>query len=69
MLFLLALVVFVVLAAFWAGIFRRLGWSPWFALLMVIPLASLVIVLVLAFNKWPIERRVEELERELAKPR
>jgi MFS family permease len=69
MLFLLALVVFVVLAGFWAGIFRRIGWSPWFALLMLIPLSSVVIVLVLAFNKWPIERRVEELEREAAQRR
>ena len=65
--FLFGIVVFVVLAAVWTRIFRRLGWSPWYAVLMLIPLAFLIASVVVAFQKWPIERRVEDLEREVAK--
>ena len=67
--FLLPLVVWVVLGAVWSRVFRRIGWSPWYALLMVIPLSIFILPLVLAFNKWPIERRVEDLEREVSRRR
>jgi len=68
--YLLAVVIFLVLAAVWSRIFRRIGWPPWSALLMLIPVVGFVIIsLVLAFNKWPIEKRVEELEREVSRPR
>lgn len=67
--FLLLIVVWVALAVVWAQVFRRMGWSPWYGLLMAIPLSIFILPLVLAFNKWPIERRVEDLEREVSKPR
>lgn len=67
--FLLPFVVWVVLAAVWARVFRRIGWSPWFAILMVIPLSIFILPLVLAAKKWPIERRVEDLEREVTRRR
>jgi len=67
--FLLLIIVWGVLAVVWARIFRRMGWSPWYGVLMVIPLSIFILPLVLAFQKWPIEQRVEELERQSAKPR
>jgi peptidoglycan/LPS O-acetylase OafA/YrhL len=65
--YLLFIVVLVLFAVAWVGIFRRLGWSPWWGILMVVPLSFLVTTLVLWLQRWPIERRVAELEAEVAR--
>jgi len=52
----MALMLFV-----WGTIFKKAGYSPWFALLMFVPIANLVWILVFAFSKWPIQQELENL--------
>jgi len=58
-LIILALVVIV-----WWRIFAKTGYGGPFGLLMLIPLVNLVMMFVLAFAKWPIEKELEELRRQ-----
>lgn len=57
------------LAAAWAGVFRRMGWSPWWGLVMIVPglnvISFIVLSGVLSFQRWPIEQKVADLEEEL----
>jgi hypothetical protein len=50
----------------WYKIIGRTGYSPWLSLLMVVPLANLVVMLVLAFSEWPIQREVATLRSRTA---
>jgi len=51
---LLALIVVIAIqiVPFWK-IFPRAGWSPWFSLLMAVPLVNFVMLYILAFKVWP----------------
>ncbi|QGQ20320.1 hypothetical protein GC089_15405 [Cellulomonas sp. JZ18] len=44
---------------------RKAGWTLWHGLLVLVPLANLVFIIMFAFQEWPIERRVRELEARL----
>lgn len=57
----LLLIVFIGIVPFWK-IFSKAGYSGALSLLMLIPLANIVLILILAFSKWPIEKKLEELE-------
>ena len=63
--FYFGLVLFVLLAAAWARIFKRLGWSKWWGLAVLLPPVIYIVSVVMLFQQWPIERRVKELEEEL----
>ena len=39
-----------------ARICGRLGYSPWLAALVLVPLGNLLLLWFLAFTEWPIER-------------
>ena len=52
-----------VAALVWWRIFAKTGYGGPFGLLMLLPLVNLVMLLVLAFAKWPIEKEIEELRR------
>lgn len=60
------LLVFVLMIAFtvlpYWFIFLKAGYPGAMALLMVVPIANVVLLFVLAFSKWPIERRLEEAQ-------
>jgi hypothetical protein len=59
---LIVLGIVALVVAAWCMIFKRAGY-PWaMGLLSVVPIANFVIVLFLAFSKWPVEREVEELK-------
>ena len=60
---LIAVVVTVLIYYF---IFKRTGMNPWLSLVMLIPIGNLVMLLVLAFSEWPIEREVKALRAQLA---
>jgi hypothetical protein len=47
-------------------IFKRTGMSPWFSLLMLVPIANFVMLLVLAFTEWPVQRENAMLRAQLA---
>ncbi len=61
-----AVVVFTVLP-FWK-ILSKAGYAGALSLLMLIPIANIVILFVLAFSKWPIEHRLEELQSRSRNP-
>jgi hypothetical protein len=50
----------------WYKIIGRTGYSAWLALLMIVPLANLVLMLVLAFSEWPVQREVATLRSRAA---
>jgi|HubBroStandDraft_1064217.scaffolds.fasta_scaffold00219_5 hypothetical protein len=41
---------------FW-HICKRVGYSPWLSLLILVPLVNVVFVYYLAFAQWPLENR------------
>jgi hypothetical protein len=43
---------FVIVIPFWQ-IFKKAGFSPWFSVLMAIPLLNAVVLYFLAFANWP----------------
>lgn len=42
----------VILPPFWK-IFGKAGFSPWLALLVLVPLVNLIVLYVVAFSRWP----------------
>jgi len=56
---LLAILAFLVITviAYWK-IFSKAGFSGALSLLMLVPIANFVMLLVLAFSEWPLEREV-----------
>lgn len=50
----------------WYKIIGRTGYSAWLALLMIVPLANLVLMLVLAFSEWPVQRELALLKGRAA---
>ena len=50
----------------WWKIVGRTGYHPALAFFMIVPLANIVLLLVLAFSDWPIQREVEALRRQVA---
>lgn len=65
---LIPLVIYIAAVAYiWWRIFVRVGWTPWLALVMTIPIANIVILIMFAFSSWPINERVQELETEVAR--
>lgn len=47
-------------------IFKRTGMNPWLSLLMLVPIANFVMLLILAFTEWPVQRQVRALRAQLA---
>lgn len=61
---LLIILVIGIVVAF-CRIFRKAGY-PWaLGLLMFVPILNLILFFVLAFKRWPQERRIEDMELEL----
>ena len=59
----------VVLVIAWWRVFLRIGWSPTLALLMPIPIVNLVIMMAVAWLRWPIEQRLDALQTDLKRMR
>lgn len=59
----LAIVVLSVII--WWKIFSKAGWSGAMGLLMFVPVANLIILLMLAFSKWPIYNELEMLRQQV----
>ncbi|MEA2663528.1 MAG: hypothetical protein QOI11_472 [Candidatus Eremiobacteraeota bacterium] len=64
---LFGLVVFVITIAAYYVILKKTGYNPWLSLLILIPgIGGLIVLLMLIFTEWPIEREVKELRARLA---
>lgn len=57
----IALLGLILAIVIWWRIFSKAGYSGLLGLLMFVPLANLIVLLVLAFGTWPIEKEVERL--------
>lgn len=56
---------FVVLPSW--RIFRKAGWPPVMSLFMIVPFVNVILVVILAFSEWPIERELKRLQAQLRK--
>jgi len=69
---LIGLVVMLLLVPFLLLIFARIlqkaGFSPWFCLLMAIPLLGFIGLAVLAFIEWPVKRELAWLRLKAGMP-
>ena len=64
----LALVYFVVLIfviVCYVKIIARAGYSGWWVLILIVPVANIIFIGVFAFKKWPLQERLEAAERSL----
>jgi hypothetical protein len=50
----------------WWKIIARTGYNAWLSLLIIVPLANLVLMLVLAFSEWPVQRELATLKSQAA---
>ena len=46
----------ILIIPFWQ-LFSKAGYSGWWSLLMIVPLANLIALYVLAFANWPVLRK------------
>ena len=47
----------------WFFIYKKTGYHPAMGCLMFIPLVNIIMLFVLAFSQWPIERELENARR------
>ena len=63
---LFGLIVFLITVAAYYVILKKTGYNPWLSLLILLPgIGSLILLLMLVFTEWPIEREVKELRARL----
>jgi hypothetical protein len=60
---LIVLVITVLTVIIWCKIFSKAGYSWAMGLLMLVPIANLVMMLVLAFSDWPVQRELRLLKQ------
>jgi hypothetical protein len=57
-----SLIFLVILVGIYYLIIKKTGYNPWLSLLVLIPgLGGLIIIIMLAFTEWPVQREVREL--------
>ena len=66
LLFVFSLIPVIILMIPMWRIFARTGMGGALSLLMLIPLVNLVMLYVLAFSDWPIERELQQLRAQLS---
>jgi len=57
------LLAFVLTIVIWCKIFSKAGYSWAMGLLMLVPLVNLIMMLVLAFSDWPVQRELRLLKQ------
>jgi hypothetical protein len=62
------LVIAVLFVVVYCKIYSRAGY-PWaMGLLMLIPIVNLVMMLILAFSEWPIQKQLRQLQQMVGQP-
>ena len=63
LIFMLIMLAFVVFGIFiWWKIFAKTGQSGALSLLMLIPVVNFIMILILAFSEWPVEKELKLLK-------
>jgi heme/copper-type cytochrome/quinol oxidase subunit 2 len=63
----LGLVIFAIIC--WWKIFAKAGYSGAMGLLLLVPFGELIMLLILAFGKWPALQDLARLRQQLNQPR
>ena len=61
---LIGLCIVLVAAFIYFMIVKKTGYNPWLSLLMFVPVANFIVLLILAFSEWPIERELKMLRAQ-----
>ncbi len=56
----IGLVVFIFYMIMWWNIFSKAGYSGARSLLLLIPIVNLIIFIMFAFSKWPVQQELEQ---------
>ncbi len=67
--FIIWIITAVVLSLSMWRILLRIGWPSELALLMPIPVVNLVLMMSVAWLRWPIEQRLDSLQTDLKRMR
>lgn len=55
--------ILVVMIIAYAKIIGKAGYSPWWVLMMFVPIGNIIVFFMFAFSEWPIQRRLRQLEQ------
>ena len=61
----ITIAVFVITAIVWCKIVHRTGYHWALGLLRFVPIANFIILLILAFSEWPVQKEVRRLREEI----
>jgi hypothetical protein len=68
--FVIIAALYAVLLAFvvwgYVRIIRRAGYSGWWVLIGLVPVANIVMFFIFAFRPWPVQRELEQLRAQVA---
>jgi hypothetical protein len=53
--------IFVIMLIAYTNVISRAGYSRWWILIMLVPLANIVMLLVFCFKEWPVQRELKQL--------
>lgn len=56
-----AVVVWLVFAIAYIRIIQKAGYSGWWILIGLVPIVNVVMFLVFAYSRWPVQRELDEL--------
>ncbi len=54
-------VIWIVFVIAYIKIITKAGYSGWWVLILLVPIANIVMLLVFAYKEWPIQRELAEL--------
>jgi len=64
----ISLVIFIIYIIAWWKIFSKAGYSGALSLLLIfIPIANIIVFLMLAFGRWPIQKELDALRQQAAR--
>lgn len=55
------IVIWLVFVIAYVKIITKAGYSGWWILILLVPIANIVMVLIFAYKEWPIQRELAEL--------
>jgi len=64
----IAIVVWLIFAIAYIRIIQKAGYSGWWILIALVPIVNVVMFLVFAYSRWPIQRENDELRARLGVP-
>lgn len=64
----LAIVVWLIFVIAYIRIIQKAGYSGWWILIGLVPVVNVVMFLVFAYSRWPIQRENDELRARLRVP-